>query len=214
MKKYLLIIILMLLTHIGRAQNIEKIKNFLTIYPNKAKVEQDSTLYLSKLIVSPVITFSPETNLGIGVGAKYLFKFKGSGEETRTSNMPVSLRYTLKNQFIFKSGFEIFTNREEWVITGNIIFQNFPRLFYGIGRDTPTANEEDYSSFQFLFEPIILKKVLIDYLYVGGGFRYNNIYNVEIEEDGILDTEKISGYNGSTSSGVELAVLYLSLIHI
>jgi len=208
MKKYILVIILILLTKKGAAQDIEKIKDFLTIYPNKAKVEKDSTLYLSKIITSPVITYSPETSIGVGIGAKYLFKFKGSGEETRTSNMPVSLRYTLKNQFIFFSGFEIFTNREAWVITGNILFQNFPRTFYGIGRDTPIENKEDYSSHQFLFEPIVLKKVLIDYLYVGGGLRYNNIFNVEVEKEGILDTEKISGYNGSISTGMELAVLY------
>ena len=194
--------------HIGTAQNIENIKNFLTIYPNKAKVAQDSTLYLSKLITSPVVTYSPETSIGIGIGAKYLFKFKGSGDETRTSNMPASIRYTLKNQFIFYSGFEIFTNREAWVITGNVSFQNFPRFFYGIGRNTPKENEEEYSNHQFLFEPIALKNVFIDYLYAGGGLRYNNIYNVEVEEAGILDTKKLSGYNGSTSVGMEFAVLY------
>jgi len=209
MKKYLLIIILMFLTDIGTAQTIEKIKDFLTVHPNKSRVEKDSTLYLSKIITSPVITYSPETSLGIGVGAKYLFKFKGSGDETRTSNMPVSLRYTLKNQFIFYSGYEIFTNREDWVITGKLLFQNFPRFFYGVGRDTPIENEEEYSSYQFLFEPILLKKVFIDYLYVGGGLRYNNVYNVEVEEEGILGTEKISGYNGSVSMGMEFALLFL-----
>jgi len=200
MKKCLLIIFIFL-TNIVTAQDFKKIKNFLTIHTNKAKVTKDSTLYSSKIITSPIISFSPETSLGVGIGAKYLFKFKGSGKETRTSNMPVSLRYTLKNQFIFSSGFEIFTNREAWVITGNIKFQNYPRFFYDIGQNTPIENKEEYSSHQFLFEPIVLKKIFLDYLYVGGGLRYNKIYNVKIKEGGILDTEKFSGYKGSTSSG-------------
>lgn len=206
--KKIVIIIVLFLTYIGTAQSFDKIKNLLTIYPNKAKVEKDSTLYLSKIITSPIMTYAPETSLGIGIGSKFLFKFKGSGEETRTSNMPASLRYTLKNQFIFYSGFEVFTNQEEWVITGNLLFQNLPRFFYGIGRDTPKTNEEDYSSYQFLFEPLFLKKAFTDFLYIGLGPRYNSVYNVEFQEGGIIDLERFSGYDGSTSVGMELGLLY------
>ena len=84
-----------------------------------------------------------------------MFKFKGSGDETRTSNMPVSMLYTLNNQFFIYSGFEIFTNQEKWVISGNIIFQNYPRLYYGIGQNSPDTNEEIYDTYQFLIEPTL-----------------------------------------------------------
>jgi len=187
---------------------LEKLKDFFTFYPNKKKAAQDSTLYPSKFIAAPIISYSPETNLGLGVGAKYLFKFKGSGEETRTSNMPLSLQYTLKNQVFFFSGFEIFTNQEKWVITGNIRFQNFPRLYYGIGRDTPEENEEQYDNYQATFEPILLKRLFTKYLFLGGGIRYNHIFKVGVEENGLLATNRPSGFEGSTSAGVELAALY------
>lgn len=87
---------------------LDKFVEYFTFYPNKDKVAKDSTLYLSKIITAPIVSYSPETSLGFGVGAKYLFKFKGSGDETRTSNMPVSMLYTLNNQFFIYSGFEIF----------------------------------------------------------------------------------------------------------
>lgn len=190
------------------AQDFEKIKEAFTFYPNKKKAEQDSTLYLHKLITAPIITYSPETSLGLGLGAKYLFKFKGSGDETRTSNMPISARYTLKNQFILYSGFEMFTNNEDWVIEGNIRFQNYPRLYYGIGRDTPEEYEEEYDYFQGVFEPIFLKRLFTRYLFIGGGIRYNHIFNTETEENGLLETTMPSGFDGSTSAGVELALLY------
>lgn len=166
------------------------IDNFVetfTFYPNKKKVEKDSSLYLSKIITAPIVSYSPETDFGFGVGAKYLFKFKGSGDETRTSNMPVSMLYTLNNQFFIYSGFEIFTNQEKWVISGNIIFQNYPRLYYGIGQNSPDTNEEIYDTYQFLIEPIVLKQAFTRYLFLGGGFRYNTIYDTTIEDNGLLD---------------------------
>lgn len=190
------------------ASGLDNFVETFTFYPNRKKVEQDSTLYLSKIITAPIVSYSPETNLGFGIGAKYLFKFNGSGDETRTSNMPVSFLYTLNNQFFVYSGFEIFTNQEKWVISGNIIFQNYPRLYYGIGQNSPDTNEEIYDTYQFLIEPIILKQAFTRYLFLGGGLRYNTIYDTTIEENGLLDTNMPTGFDGSTSTGVELALLY------
>lgn len=211
--KRLLILVFLLLCTTNlvsqeKENTLDKIVEYFTFYPNNKKVAKDSTLYSSKIITAPIIYYSPETSLGIGVGAKYLFKFKGSGKETRTSNMPISLLYTLKNQFFIFSGFEVFTNQEKWVITGNIIFQNYPRLYYGIGKSTPETNEETYDSYQFLIEPIILKRLFTRYLFLGGGLRYNTIYDTTIEANGLLDTNMPTGFDGSTSVGLEFAALY------
>ena len=124
-KSLFLLLVISSLTSV-KAQNIDKLKEFFTFYPNKKAVEKDSTLYLQKFIAAPVMSYAPETNFAFGTGAKYLFKFSGSGEETRVSNMPMTLQYTLNNQFFLYSGFEVFTNQEEWVIEGNLLFQNYP----------------------------------------------------------------------------------------
>jgi outer membrane protein assembly factor BamA len=158
--------------------------------------------------LAPVTSYSPEKSLAFGVGAKYLFKFKGSGEETRTSNLPMSVQYTLNNQFFIYSGFEMFTNQEEWVIEGNFLFQNYPRLYYGIGNDTAVSNEEEYNYYQLLFEPIFLKQMFTRYLFIGGGVRINHIYNTEVEENGLIDLNMPTGFDGSTSVGLETALLY------
>lgn len=190
------------------AQEIEELKEFFTFYPNKNRVEADSTLYLQKFIAAPVISYAPETSLSFGTGAKYLFKFNGSGEETRVSNMPITVQYTLNNQFFLFSGFEVFTNQEKWVIEGNILFQNYPRLYYGFGNDTPESAEEQYDYYQFLFEPIFLKQMFARYLFIGGGVRLNHIYNTEFEENGLIDMTRPTGFDGSTTVGVEVASLY------
>lgn len=190
------------------AQQLEDFKEFFTLYPNRNKVEKDSTLYLQKFILAPVVSYSPETNFAFGTGAKYLFKFNGSGEETRVSNMPITVQYTLNNQFFLFSGFEVFTNQEKWVIEGSLLFQNYPRLYYGIGDNTKKSNEEQYDYYQFLFEPIFLKQMITRYLFVGVGFRLNHIYNTKFEDDGLIDMTRPEGFDGSTSVGGEVAALY------
>ncbi len=190
------------------SQNIDGLKEFFTFYPNRKSVERDSTIYPSKFIAAPVISYSPETDFAFGVGAKYLFKFEGSGEETRVSNMPITFQYTLNNQYFLYSGFEIFTNQEKWIIEGNILLQNYPRLYFGIGNDTEESAEEVYEYNQLLVEPIFLKQMFLEHLFIGGGFRVNHIYNTEVEEDGLLALDMPDGFDGSTSVGAEVAALY------
>lgn len=211
-KKSLIIILFFFITstaHIVNGQHlIKETVDFFTIKVNKKRFQRDSTLYPAKLILAPIISYSPETSLAFGVGSKFLFKVKGSGTETRTSNMPISISYTLKNQIIVFSGFEIFSPGEQWMLTGNIGFKQFPRLYYGIGRNTPEENEEPFESSQLLFEPILLKQTFFRYLFLGAGYRYNKISKAEFKEGGLLETENYPGSLGSTSSGIQLAAVY------
>ncbi|MGB3183748.1 MAG: BamA/TamA family outer membrane protein [Cyclobacteriaceae bacterium] len=193
---------------VASAQFVEKAIEFFTIRPNKKKAEQDSTVYPSKIVLAPVVIYSPETSIGLGVGAKYLFKMSGSGDETRTSNMPVSLIYTLQNQIVIYSGFEIFSNQERYMLTGNLQFQVFPRFYYGIGRNTPESNEEKYNYTQILVEPILLKRVAEPPLFLGAGIRYNRISNVEPQPDGLLIRDDFPGATGSTSVGAQVAAVF------
>ena len=187
-----------------------KLLEFLTFHPNKKAVEKDSTIYPAKAIFTPVISYAPETNLSIGVGIKGLFKMKGSGDETRTSNLPLTAQYTIENKYLFFSGFEIFSPQERYMLTGNVRIQSFPSLFFGIGNDTPKSNEEEFNYSQILLEPIFLKNMFKRYLFFGGGIRYNRISKVEAQPDGLLETTEQPGALGSTSAGLELAMIYNS----
>lgn len=174
---------------------------------NKQRVIEDSTRYPAKLVLAPIISFEPATSWGAGVGAKILFKFKKSGEETRTSNLPISAKYTLNNQILLKSGYTIFFNQEKWYLTGNLGFSKFPQSYFGIGRLTLDEDEETFSFNNYLIEPLLLKKIYKK-LFIGGGIRYNIISNTKIEEEGNLIHEKPVGYEGSNSAGLEIAVVW------
>lgn len=190
------------------AQFVDKVIDFLTVYPNKKAAEADSTIYKAKAILTPIVSFDPETSLSIGVGMKGLFKLKGSGPETRTSNLPLSAQYTINGSYVFFSGFQIFFPEERYILAGNLRVQSFPSYFFGVGKNTPDSNEEKFSYSQVLFEPILLKNVFIPKLYIGSGVRFNKISNVGAVTDGLLENSGQSGALGSTSSGLQLALIY------
>ena len=190
------------------AQFVDDLIDFLTIHPNKKAGALDSTLYPAKAIFTPVVSFAPETNWSFGVGMKGLFKMKGSGDETRTSNIPLTAQYSVENKYFFFSGFQIFWPQERYVLAGNLRIQSFPSLFFGIGQNTPKTNEEEFAYSQILFEPIFLKNVFFPKLFIGSGIRYNRISNVEATEGGLLESTEHAGALGSTSSGVQLAAIF------
>ena len=209
---------------------IDRVIDFLTIEPNEKRVARDPERYYpSKIVFSPYVIFTPETSFGFGVGGSYLFKMPGSGDEerTRTSAIPIAFTYTLENQVLFYSGFEVFWPDEEWVLSGNFRGSIFPRLFYGIGPRTPdygeleAFNENDivFQSREIVLEPIISKQAFIDRLFLGAGVRYRKVGATSFEflEEGLVPEggpalldgfRAIDGAGGSTSVGVEAAALY------
>lgn len=205
---FIFIIFIGLIPNDLHGQSLEKIINFLTVHPNKKAVARDSTLYPAKAIFTPVISFAPETNWSIGVGMKGLFKMRGSGPETRTSNLPLTIQYTVENKYLFFSGFEIFSPQERYMLTGNIRVQSFPSLYFGVGQDTPKTNEEEFAYRQILLQPILLKNLFRKYLFFGAGIRFNKIAGVDFEPDGLISRSEQVGARGSTSLGLELAMIY------
>lgn len=183
---------------------LEKITNFFEF--DIGEERPDSTFRQAKVVVAPVISFEPTTSLGFGVGAKFLFKPFGAGPDTRTSNIPLSLRYTLKNQFIAYSAFTIFLPHESYLLKGNIGFSKFPLGYYGVGSTTLDDNLIDISFNNVLIEPLVLKRVATNF-FVGGGWRYNTYTNLKLLEEGaeMEEIEKLRDSLSSTSSGIEIA---------
>lgn len=202
------------------AKGLAKIIDALTIEPNKKRAAADTAIYASKLVFAPYVLFTPETSFGFGVGGSFQFKLPNSGDETRTrtSTIPIAFTYTVENQILFYSGFEVFSPDEEWVLSGSVRAQVFPRLFFGVGRDTEASNEEIFESTQIILEPILSKQLFIDKLFIGAGLRYRNVsstnfINEAVDEDGRELPSKFSdanipGAGGSVSVGGEFAGLY------
>ena len=186
---------------------IEKVTDLFEF--NVGKPVEDTTRFQPKIVLAPIAYFEPNTSLGLGVGAKLLFKPKRAQELTRTSNLPVAVSYTLNNQFIFSSSYTVFFPEENWLLRGNLGYKNFPQKYYGIGNLSREEDRIDIAYQQFLFEPLVLHKTARN-LFLGGGVRYNTFYNTELEEatDEFPEGFDLQDSLGSTSAGLELAGIY------
>jgi len=186
---------------------IEKITNIFEF--NLGQERQDSTFKQTKMVFAPIMSFEPTTSWGFGVGIKFLFKPFGAGADTRTSNIPLSVKYTLNNQFIASSEYTIFFPHEKFLLKGNLGFSKFPLGYFGIGSGAADENQVDISFDNFLFEPLLLRRVAPNF-FIGGGWRYNSYKNLRLLEDDI--TEEVEEFFrdslGSVSSGLEIAATF------
>jgi len=203
--KGVLFLLMLIINFSAFSQNwVDKVTG---IFEHEISEPKDSTHYHSKYVIAPIISYEPSTSLGIGVGAKLLFKFPKSFEETRTSNVPISAQYTLKNQFIFTSDFTIFSNQEQWLFKGNISALKYPAPFFGIGSQTVQGDEIELSYRNFLFEPLVLKRIHKKF-FLGGGLRYNNVYESEVEDETNEFQSLTAKDVNQKAVGVELAATY------
>lgn len=176
---------------------------------NLGPVPADSTHFQPKVVFAPIAYFQPNTSLGFGFGATLLFKPKGAGPDTRTSNVPLGISYTLKNQIFASTSYTIFFPEERWLLRGNLDYLDFPQEYYGVGNGTRDEDLLDITYQQFLIEPLLLRQVVTG-LFVGGGFRYNTYYNTELVEakEGLPAGFDLQDSLGSKSVGLEFAASY------
>lgn len=165
---------------------------------------RDTSHYVTKLVLAPTISYEPATSLGFGVGSKFLFKPPNATTDTRTSNIPISVQYTLKNQIIFNSSYTVFLPQERWLLKGNLGFSKFPITFFGVGNNTQSSDQIEISYHNLLLEPLLLRKLKKNF-FVGAGIRYRRSYNVKIArpEDA---SQGLRSAIASTSVGAEFAL--------
>jgi hypothetical protein len=149
----------------------------------------------------PAVFYTPETGLAGGAAVLLFFRGKDRSEEARPSTLAPTLIFTEKSQVIALVGYELNLSRERYRISGGGGFLKFPDLFWGIGPDTPDANEEDYTPRSVLFSSAIERRVRSR---LGLGLNYE-VARAEIsekKEGGLLDSGKIPGSDGGTVSGL------------
>ncbi|MBC6994978.1 BamA/TamA family outer membrane protein [Neolewinella lacunae] len=186
---------------------IEKVTDLMEF--NIGRPPVDTNDFQTRIVLAPIAYFEPNTSLGFGFGANLLFKPKGAGKDTRTSNIPIGVSYTLKNQVFFTSGYTVFFPEEKWLLRGNLDYTDFPQNYFGVGNGTTEADRSAITYQRLLIEPLLLRQVLPK-LFVGGGFRYNTYYNTALVEatEALPAGASLQDSLGSKNVGLEFAASY------
>ncbi len=152
--------------------------------------------------VVPIMGYTPDTSVALATVGIARFRFAGSSEESRPSTLASLLTWTFKNQLLVRVGPQIYMDNEQWYFRGEVNYEDWPELFFGVG---PKASRDDQ------------EKLERRSLRVQGDLRYalykRNLYlglfgqhvQTEIpvkEPGGLLDQQLVVGSEGGTVSGI------------
>jgi len=165
--------------------------------------EQDTTGNLKKLLL-PIFAFTPETHLGMGGLGVALWKNKHPTITTRTSNAELAMLYTTRGQTIIVPRYFIFTKGEHYLIDGygQGLFE-YHDYYFGRGNESSSHNRELVTYNLVGLENKIQRRAFAhEKIFVGIEFRYLHYYQLELTDGGLLQTGKVTGYQGATAVGL------------
>ena len=105
------------------------------------------------------------------------------------------------------ASYTLFSARETFIHRGTAYYIQFPRFYYGVGNDTPPTNEELFSSTLAGAEHMVYRRVWSKF-YLGTGLRYVSTFDIETQEDGLLQTTLPRGIDPNQAVGWNVGLLY------
>jgi hypothetical protein len=167
-----------------------------------ATVSADSTLAASgeaSTVLLPIIGYTPDTGLMLGVAALRFFYLEPAGPDTRPSVFSPTFIYTLKSQIMVFMGTEF--NWDQGRSNAGIFpsYVKFPDQFYGIGREVSLDDEEDYTP-ERISVGLRYNRETLGELRLGAEYRFMRHRLVEIDPDGQLASGEVNGTENSTLS--------------
>ncbi len=156
--------------------------------------KKDSTEkpFKNRLLIFPLTARSVETNWVFGLANAFIFKTNKKDTALRVSTIPSGLIYTLNNQILIALGANIFLPRERYIIRFENSFSKFPDKFWGLGNRTDGNKPESYTFTQFYINPQLYRKVKGN-LFLGGGFDFQRVFNLEYEPGGYFERDQVLG---------------------
>lgn len=164
------------------------------------KKAKDSSKYISRnrFLAFPLVALSTETNWVFGVANAYIFRTDRKDSTLRLSTMPSGFLYTLNKQILIAWGANIFLPKERFIIRFENSFSKFPDKFWGIGNNTDDKEAEHYTFTQFYINPQLYRKVYKN-LFLGAGFDFQRVFDVEYTANGYFDQDKVVGVSDQRS---------------
>lgn len=164
--------------------------------------------YKNNILPSPSFTYSPQTDVVLGLYALYQFKLDRYDYNTRPSNANLYYGSSFNKQNFFSHEHTLLTNKEKYFIRGLFEYKLFPEQFYGIGPDTEEkrgiiAQYNSIEAYERVFRQIKPS------WFVGVQARYVNTFNVlfKTAEGDTIPPPNITGSKGGDYLGIGLTTM-------
>lgn len=176
-------------------------------------VADSSGIPRGSLSVVPALFYSPETRLGAGAFTIRTFRPAASAPDTRPSSVALGLLGTLERQVLAMVSADLYRRGEALRWVGQAGYSYFPTKFYGVGPDTPDANEEDYTPRTVALQLQALPRLHAG-LRAGPRFEYQRLRLAKTEEGGLLAAGAVVGATGGEALGAGFALSYDTRDHV
>jgi len=158
----------------------------------------------TRIVAYPYAYYTPETELAIGVGGIMTF-YAGKEKILRPSKVTLSGYYSIRDQYKITLGSNVYFARNKSFVGVNLNFGQYADKFWGIGKDTPEIDTEDYVShglgFNLDFQIVpLLKFIKVDKSGIIYDYYANDI--IDKKQNPFLNSGEVVGSEGGISSGL------------
>lgn len=160
----------------------------------------------NRLLVLPIVYYTPETRIAGGVGGIFYLRSLSDRERGHPSTFFMDMIYTQNKQFILGIAPDLYLGEGRFHLIGALQFKKYTERFYGIGPQTADDWEENYSFRSFAMKFSLQRRIRHNF-YGGILFDFENSRITEKEPGGILDSEDIPGNDGGKASGLGLTLV-------
>jgi len=148
----------------------------------------------------PILGYTPETSLLLGIAVVGVTSPGDAGPETRPSTGLATATYTLKSQYSASLWGERWTSGDRWHLTVETWISRVPSYYHGIGGDA-TDTSETYTPQTAALIATVQRRVA-RHLFAGVGYAVRHARMVETEPGGRLADGVVPGSRGGTTSSL------------
>jgi len=158
-------------------------------------------------IISPFVSYAPETHLQFGGIALYSFYVRHDST-TRVSAQSASVNYTLLHQYKFEMDPDVWTAHNVMHFTGTFIYQSIPLNYYGIGYKTLENDQQVLASKQVFLDAEAELEVFKNFRIGLTGVYYSFNFNLPDNTDFLQTSPSLYALKGARSTFGGISLIY------
>jgi hypothetical protein len=160
----------------------------------------------------PLISYTPETEIGLGGFGAHFFRLGDAPASSRPSSLALVGLYTTRDQLILELIPELYWSSEKWHIWSKLDYRLYPNYFWGVGNQMPESAQEYYTEntprLQFW-----LRRMVYASFYLEGRLDAQYLVVQNTEAGGLLATKSVLGSEGGRTVGLGLTLGWDSRDH-